>query len=139
MKKGREESFIGDTSVKIYEVIKEWGNINHPVGGLIPIKKSEEWNKMKNRFEKYGVQMNKGGLMFAIKWTNTMMDAVCPIAEEIGYNPVGLTDDLVTMCAELVKGMDKKRLVEQSDILKKNVVQGAEDQILSNIKQKVTH
>jgi len=134
--KNRDESFIGDTSIKIYETLRKMGKSTHPVGGLIPPKEEHEWKKLRNRFEKYGVNMNKGGLIYTVKWANKIMDATCPIAEEIDFHPVGFTDDMVNLCAEQIKTMNTKNWAEQSKKLKKDIVEKTDQKIMANIDKK---
>jgi len=135
--KSRDESVLVDAGARIYEKIKTWGKSTHSVGAQIPDREDHEWDKLRNRFEKYGVKMSKGGLMFTIKWANTFMDATCPLAEQIGHHPVGLTDDLVTMCAELIKGMNTTKWIGKSDNQRKEIMEGIEIQILTNMKKKI--
>jgi len=136
--KSREESFIGDTTIMIYKKIKSWGRCTHSVGALIPPREDHEWHKLKDRLEKYGVNMSKGGLMFAIKWANALMDVTCPIAEKTGYHPIGFTDDIVVMCAELIKDMDQDKLIEKSNHLRKDILVQTEHQLKTDIKKKTT-
>lgn len=131
----RDESWVGDTTLRIYERVKNWGKCNHPVGGLIPMSEDHEWEKLKNTLEKYGVNMNKGGLMFCVRWANMFLDASCPIAEEIGYNPIGFTDDTVRMCAESIGEMDSKDWTKDTTSMRKDINNGMRNQIFLNLKE----
>ena len=125
----KENLYLGETGIKIYEKIKNWGKIAHPVGALIPLKEEDEWMKLRDRFEKYGVNMNKGGLMFVIRWANLLMDASCPTAEKLGYHPVEFTDDQIMICAKLLKGLDTNRWVKKNTVLKKEILDETNSQL----------
>ena len=133
MTKNREESFIGETTYKIYEKIKELGKSTCSVGGVIPPKEKHEWKKLRNRLEKYGVNINKGGLIFVIKWTNMLMDTTCPIAEEIDVHPIGFTDEMISKCTEIIKNMDYTEWIEKSQNFKKDIVNKTEDKLKTDI------
>ena len=137
MKKEREESFIGETSLRIYEKLKNLGKYTHPVGALIPPNQSHEWDELRNIFEKYGVKMSKGGLMLTIKWALVLLKATCPTAEKTGYDPIGLTDCMVNRYAKSIEAMDVEKWVDQSGNLRKEITKGIETQILVNVKKKI--
>ncbi len=137
--KKREESFVGDNTVKIYEMIKKWGKSKYPIGALIPEKERPEWDKFRNRCKQYGVEVSGGGFMFALKWANEILDATCPVAEEIGYHPFGLCDDYVRMYVNLIKEINKDGWIKESSNLRKDIVNGSKDQMLIIIKKINNH
>lgn len=132
----RENSFVGDNALKIYDTIKNWSlKTKYPVGALIPKTESHEWDKFRKKCKQYGIDISGGGFMFALKWANKILDATCPIAEETGYHPFGLSDDFIEMYVNLLKKIDKEMWVEKSNGLRKEIVTGTEKQILIIIKK----
>ena len=125
--RSREESIWGETSWKIYDKIKSWGSSTLPVGSLIPPREKHEWNKLKMRFNKYGVNMSNGGLILVIKWANAIMDSTNPIADKTGYNLIELTDELVFKYSEIIKNMNQDEWAEQSNVLKSDIVGNIEE------------
>jgi len=134
MKKNRDESWVGDTTLWIYERIKNMDKCNHSVGGMIPKNQDHEWDKLRQKLELYGVNMNKGGLIFVVRWINTIMDATCPLAVELGEHPIGFTDDKIKMFADIINNLDKKHWVENSANMRNDISNDTKNQIILNLK-----
>lgn len=134
MKNNRDESWIGDNAFLIWDTIKNWGKCNYPVGGKIPRSEDHEWEKLKNTLEKYGINLNKGGLMFVVRWANMFLDSSCSTAERLGYNPIGFTDDCVKMYGEIIKQLDENLWVENTSNMRDSISVDMRRQITSNLK-----
>jgi len=131
--KDEDNTIWGENAIKIREFIRNWGKISYPVGALISSKEKPEWDKLRYRFERYGVNMNKGGFMFTLRWTNMLLDGMGPIAEQTGFNPVGLTDDVMQVIRAALDEIDMQKPIEESQQIREEIKQGIKDRVLIRI------
>lgn len=138
MKQNRDESFKGETWIKISEKMKTWGKNTHPVGALISPNQIPEWEELRAILEdECGIRMSKGGWGLIVKWAIKMLKASLPIAKSTGYNPADLTDSAVDGITKSMEDMDVEKWVDQSGNLRKEITKGMEAQILVNVRKKI--
>lgn len=126
-----EESIWGENAFLIYDKLRSWGKMSHPVGALIPTSQLSEWTRLRDRLDSYGVKMNKGGFMVTIDWINTILDATCELAEKTGQNPIVMTDEIIKLFSDKIQHMEIDVFINSSCQQRRDILHEIQNQVSS--------
>jgi hypothetical protein len=99
---------------------QEWFN-TRPVGGRIPKKRFDEWEKFKNRCFVAGLKMSPDGILDMLETYNRINDVLYPMASAYDFKPVQFKNDVLDIILGALKEISKDKWKEDSTKIKTKI------------------